>query len=178
MSPHRSPTRRQMRRRQPAPADSRRTARPPSRHPGTRTWATDLGDAHRHGARRPGPWRLGRQRLAARSREKGRSSDETSPPGPIKPAPDRLGLHSPVAQPGILPALQPQRIMLRVQQRIMLRVGNRTAVGWAVARGVRFCRTFLHVARVQKHTDMRESHAKRDQTHQHTHTVWVCLILL
>ena len=33
-----------------------------------------------------------------------------------------------------------------------------------------FCHTFLHVARVQKHTDMRESHAKplRESTHTHT----------
>ena len=31
----------------------------------------------------------------------------------------------------------------------------------AVARGIGFCRTFLHVARVRKHTAMRELHAKR-----------------
>ena len=34
-----------------------------------------------------------------------------------------------------------------------------------MARGIRFCRTFLHVARVRKHTDMRELHAK---THGHS----------
>ena len=32
---------------------------------------------------------------------------------------------------------------------------------WVVAGGIRFCRTFLHVALVKEHTAIQESHAKQ-----------------